>query len=155
MLIAAGRSSPSWSQLTVFTELSRKFRNLQRQLHTDYNPDRLGDQILKSADLPERMKSMREKPPETSHAAEESKRSTARSFRADGTYVTGDIPGSPARECPPRVMRRRRLSRKRHPFPSLLVQREVVPACTWHHKSQRLHLVRFDLTSKFVVCWNG
>jgi hypothetical protein len=59
------------SQLTVFTELSRKFRNLQRQLHTDYNPDRLGDQILKSADLPERMKSMREKPPETSHAAEE------------------------------------------------------------------------------------
>jgi hypothetical protein len=45
---------------------------LQRQLHADYQPDRfLRDQLVKSADIPEIARSMKEKPPKTSHAAEE------------------------------------------------------------------------------------
>jgi hypothetical protein len=62
----------SKSQLAAFTDLSRNLRRLQRQLHADYQPDRfLRDQLVKSADIPEIARSMKEKPPETSHAAEE------------------------------------------------------------------------------------
>ena len=61
---------PSKSQADVFRDLSAYLSKIQRQLHTDYLPDRfLKDQLVMCADLPEVSRALKEHPPKSSQEA--------------------------------------------------------------------------------------
>ena len=64
------QKSPEKSQTAVFRMFCAYLSRIQRQLHSDYKPDRfLKDQIVLSTDIPNVSRALRERPPNTSHEA--------------------------------------------------------------------------------------